>query len=143
MSKLRLQPSLARDFRFMTIGILAVSFTIMVWVISSAYNKQASASLLDIDADAEAVPDATGDLSVSAGVTVSTTGAAAINVTADDVLLDATATLSSGSGDITLAPSTGVTVGVGSGTGDFSVSDGELDSLSTTAGKPAIQGRQT
>jgi signal transduction histidine kinase len=52
MDRIRLQPSLVRDFRVMIIGIIAISFTVMVWMVGASYTKQVHASLQDIDADA-------------------------------------------------------------------------------------------
>ncbi|MDD5085633.1 MAG: filamentous hemagglutinin N-terminal domain-containing protein [Candidatus Omnitrophica bacterium] len=77
---------------------------------------------------------ATAATTIVAGGTITTTEAinlsGALSLQSNNIAVGAAIT--GGANDITLAPNTGVTVGVGTGAGDYSLSDAEIDLITTT-----------
>ena len=53
-----------------------------------------------------------------------------LSITADDV--DLSGSINAGTGDVSLLPSNSTTVGLGAGAGDFSLTDTELDNITTS-----------
>ncbi|MBO6558866.1 MAG: hypothetical protein JJ957_20615, partial [Pseudomonadales bacterium] len=88
---------------------------------------------INIDADTDT--DGTGDFSTTAAVALNS-GGASIEVVADDVTLFAGSSLNAGAGTVTLRPATTSAINVGSPTGDFDLTDAELDQI--TAGSLVI-----
>ncbi|MBI3616433.1 MAG: filamentous hemagglutinin N-terminal domain-containing protein [Candidatus Omnitrophica bacterium] len=80
-------------------------------------------------ANADSNTDGVGTFTVAAARTINALGQPA-QITADDIALNGF--INSGSGSVTLLPSTGVTVGLGAGAGHFNLTDGELDQVTTT-----------
>ena len=83
-----------------------------------------------IDADADA--NGSGDFTLAAGATLNSSSGAVdtLSITADDIVL--TGSINAGTGDVSLLPSNNTTVGLGAGAGDFSLTDTELDGITTS-----------
>lgn len=86
-----------------------------------------SSGLLTINADNDA--SGTGTLLVSTGRSI-TTGSNNLSITASDLTLDGS--IDTGSGSTTIARSTAGTIGLGTSTGDLSISGAELQRIATT-----------
>ncbi len=83
---------------------------------------------LGSDADA----DSSGDLTINDNVTISTANQT-ITLNANNIALSTTGTsIDAGSGDVNLQPTSNQTVGIGTGSGTFSITDGEIDKITTT-----------
>lgn len=80
-------------------------------------------------ANADSDANGTGTFTVDAGKTLTTTDKA-VQITADNIAL--TGSITSGAGNVTFLTSTGVAVGLGTGAGNFKLSDAELDRATTT-----------
>ncbi len=80
---------------------------------------------------ADWLDDAVGDFTINTGVTISTVNGS-IDLEGDDFIINGTGAINAGSGDVTIVPATAISVGIGTGAGDFSVSDAEIDAITTT-----------
>ena len=69
---------------------------------------------------------------MAAGATLNSSVGAVdtLNITADDIVL--TGSINAGTGNVSLLPSNSTTVGLGAGAGDFSLTDAELDNITTS-----------
>ncbi|MBO7006168.1 MAG: filamentous hemagglutinin N-terminal domain-containing protein, partial [Pseudomonadales bacterium] len=86
-----------------------------------------------IDINADTTTGTAGVFSIGAGShTISTTGTGTIDISADGVSIDTNATIQTGNGDITLNPTAGVAINLGSASGAFDLANTELATLSTT-----------
>ncbi len=92
-------------------------------------NNVTSSGAVTIDADVD--NNAAGTFTIDSGDTLSTSAAnQTISIIADDVAINGS--IASGSGNITISPSTGISIGLGAGAGTMSITDAELDNISTT-----------
>ena len=83
-----------------------------------------SGGTVTIDADSDA-GDNTGTFTMDATGSISTTSGA-VSITADDVALNAASSINSGTANTSFIPSTVLTIGLGTGAGDFSMTNTEL-----------------
>ena len=97
--------------------------------INNSFTTVASGAVT-IDADADA--NGTGDFTLAAGATLNSSVGAVdtVSITADDIIL--TGSINAGTGNVSLLPSNSTTVGLGAGAGDFSLTDTELDNITTS-----------
>lgn len=111
-------------------GTISLSAADGIQVAALVSTGNASASAVQLDADTDA-GDLDGTLDITSTGAIDTSGGnGGITVRADDVAIAAGGSVDSGTGDVTLEPSTGVSIGVGDGaTGDFNVSQAEIDAI--------------
>ena len=97
--------------------------------INNSFTTVASGAVT-IDADADA--NGTGDFILAAGATLNSSVGAVdtVSITADDIIL--TGSINADTGNVSLLPSNSTTVGLGAGAGDFSLTDTELDNITTS-----------
>ena len=96
-------------------------------VLSSGVTTQGTTRF---NSDTDAETNIGGDFTLAAGQTLNTTNNT-LSITANDMALGAGSSINSGTGGTTLlAAKSGRTIGLGSGTGDFSLSDTELGLIS-------------
>ena len=86
----------------------------------------------NITLDADSDNNAEGTATFSGAGTLLSSAGGDILVTADDFVISGAGNIDSGAGNITLEPSTAITIRLGTGNGDFSVSDAEFDAIFTT-----------
>ncbi len=84
-----------------------------------------------VDFQADYNADNIGTFTINDGVTVSTANQS-MGIWGADFVMNGTGAIDAGSGDIVLSPNSSLSVGLGSGAGTFSVSDTEIDAISTT-----------
>jgi filamentous hemagglutinin family protein len=111
-------------------GTISLSAADGIQVAALVSTGNASASAVQLDADTDA-GDLDGTLDItSSGAIDTSSGNGGITARADDVAIAAGGSVDSGTGDVTLEPSTGISIGVGDGaTGDFNVSQAEIDAI--------------
>jgi len=97
--------------------------------VSIAANITTLGGSVSVDADSD--NNAIGDFAIADGATLATSNGV-VSVTADDISFAGTGAVDAGTGNVTYEPSTGITVGVGTGTGDFTVSNTEINQTTST-----------
>ncbi len=93
--------------------------------------NQAATGVGTITLNADSDANGTGTLTINTGVTVSTADQT-ITMTGNDIVINGTGSVNAGAGNVTLTPAAAVSMGIGTGAGTFSVSDAEIDAITTT-----------